>query len=234
MTVRVVLFAGLAAALGVREEDLQLPDSATAGDVYRHYLGRLPSLGKLGETVLLAVNADFSGPDTPLQPGDEVALLPPMSGGSGAVDHAALPRTETGLRREPLAPAPTEADWSGGPFGAVVTFEGVVRGHTASAPGRVVIALEYEAYEVMAERRLAAIAREAASKWPLLSITILHRLGRLQVGEVSVRVTVASAHRGDAFAACRFAIDTLKNSVPIWKKEHFTDGTTWADGEFPH
>ena len=227
MRIRAVLFAGLAQRLGVREEWLDLPGSPTAADVFRHYREREPQLGELGRSLLLAVNAEFSAPETPLREGDEVALLPPMSGGSPepGSDSTVI---ETALVREPLPPPP--APDTHGRHGAVVSFEGVTRNHSQ---GREVVALEYEAYEPMARARLAAIAADAAARWPLLSVRIVHRLGHLRVGEVSVQIVVAAAHRAPAFEACRFLIDTLKQSVPIWKKEHFPDGSAWADGEFP-
>lgn len=221
MRVRVLLFAALAQRLGTREEWLELPSGASAGAVWARMLERAPDLGELGRTVLLAVNSEFCGAATPLREGDEVALLPPMSGGAPAV-------ITTGLVRGPLGEPP---QWSGGAFGAVVCFEGVARNH---AGGQQVLGLEYEAYEAMAARRLAEIAADAAARWPLTHIQLLHRLGAVAIGEASVRVQVASAHRAEAFEACRFLIDTLKKSVPIWKREHFADGDRWVEGEVPH
>lgn len=237
MRVKAVLFAGLAQRLGVREEWIELDGAPTAGDVFQHYCRREPLLGELGKSVMLAVNAEFCPPDTPLRDGDEIALLPPMSGGSpeppsrmsGGSPEPPLPFIETGLTRDPIPATPAEIPGLGA-HGAVVSFEGVVRN---CSQGREVVGLEYEAYEPMARSRLQAIAAEAAARWPLLHLRILHRLGYLRVGEVSVQVVVASAHRADAFEACRFAIDSLKRSAPIWKKEHFTNGSAWADGEFP-
>lgn len=232
MRVKAVLFAGLAQRLGVREEWIELGGAPTASDVFRYYCLREPRLGELGKSVLLAVNAEFCRPEAPLREGDEVALLPPMSGGSpGGAPETMQPAAmmETGLTRDPL-PAAAGVGAAAGAHGAVVVFEGVVRGQSH---GREVVGLEYEAYEPMARARLGAIAAEAAARWPLIQVRILHRLGYLHVGEVSVQVAIASAHRAAAFEACRFAIDTLKQSAPIWKKEHFTDGSAWADGEFP-
>jgi molybdopterin synthase catalytic subunit len=216
MRVKAVLFAVLAERLGVREEWLELPAGACAGDVLARYRARLGA----GGGILLAVNAEFSPPETGLHDGDEVALLPPMSGG-------APQSLVTALVRRPLPPPPA---WAGGAHGAVVTFEGVVREDADSGP---VQALFYEAYELMAERRLAALAASAAEKWPLTHIHILHRLGEVPVGEASVRIIVAAPHRDAAFAACRFLIDTLKASVPIWKREDRADGSRWAEGELP-
>ncbi len=219
MRVKAVLFAGLAQRLGVREEWLELEGAPRAADVFEHYRRRAPELGELGKAAILAVNAEFCAPATPLHEGDEVAILPPMSGGATAI--------ETALVHGPL---PAAAALAPGAHGAVVAFEGIVRGE---AEGRAVIALEYEAYETMAEARLRAIAEQAAARWPLLGLSIVHRLGRVEAGEASVRVTAAAAHRAAAFEACRFAIDELKRSAPIWKKEVYRDGEAWAVGELP-
>jgi molybdopterin synthase catalytic subunit len=216
MRVKAILFAVLAERLGVREEWIELPPHASAGDVLAHYRPRLGA----GGSILLAVNAEFSAPEAALHDGDEVALLPPMSGGAPIL-------VVTALVRQPLPPPPP---WAGGVHGAVVTFEGVVRADADSGP---VQALFYEAYDLMAERRMAALAASAAEKWPLTHIHVLHRLGEVPVGEVSVRVIVASGHRDAAFAACRFLIDTLKASVPIWKREDRADGSRWVEGEVP-
>jgi molybdopterin synthase catalytic subunit len=115
--------------------------------------------------------------------------------------------------------------------GAVCVFDGIVRNNTR---GRQTVFLDYEAYEEMALDQMRNLAAEALTKFPIRDVALLHRLGRLDVGETSVLIVVASAHRGAAFDACRWLIDTLKKTVPIWKKEHFVDGTVWADGEpFP-
>jgi molybdopterin synthase catalytic subunit/molybdopterin converting factor small subunit len=220
MRIKAVLFAGLAQRLGVREEWLELGGAPRAADVFEHYRRRAPELGELGKAAVLAVNAEFCAPSAPLRDGDEVAILPPMSGGAPAV-------IETALIHGPLPPPPA---WAPGAHGAVATFAGVVRG---DADGRTVLALEYEAYETMAEARLRAIAEQAAARWPLLGLSIVHRLGRVEVGEASVRVVAAAAHRAAAFEACRFAIDELKRSAPIWKKEIYRDGEAWAKGELP-
>ena len=231
MRVHVMFFAGLAVRLGCRDEELDLPGAPTAGDLFAHYAARTPDLGAWGQALLVAVNAEFCDPATLLSEGDEVALIPPMSGGSGAEHEAAAgPVVEVRLLRAPLPPLDV---WAGGRHGAVVSFDGTVRNHTPAAPDRTVVGLEYEAYERMAVRQMEALAQQAAAQWPLTHLHLAHRLGYLAVGEVSVRIAVAAPHRADAFAACRFLIDTLKRSVPIWKKEHFSDGSAWADGDFP-
>lgn len=222
MRVTVLLFAALAEQYGARQLELDLPSGAAAGAVWEALRRDHPQWGELGRAVLLAVNGEFQPPATPLRAGDTVALLPPMSGGSGAC--------RTALIRAPLPPPPA---WADAGIGATVRFDGIARDHTPAAPGKRVLRLEYEAYEEMALSRLAAIAAEATGRWSLRGLEILHRLGSVPVGEASVRVIAAAAHRAAAFDACRFAIDTLKRSVPIWKKEFFADGSHWADGEFP-
>lgn len=223
MRVTVLLFAALAQAHGTRELALDLPPGTAAGAVWDQLRRGHPEWGEIGQAVILAVNGEFQPPGRILREGDTVALLPPMSGG-------APPPCAASLVHGPLPPAPAWADTA---IGAIVRFEGVTRGSTPAAPGRAVVRLEYEAYESMAARRLQAIAAEALERWRLRGIEIVHRLGTVALGEVSVRVTVAASHRDSAFAACRFAIDTLKHSAPIWKCEIFADGSRWADGELP-
>lgn len=226
MRVTVLLFAALAEQTGTRQLTLDLPAAAPARAVWELLRREHPAWGELGQAVILAINGEFQPPESALHDGDTVALLPPMSGGAAA----APPLCYTALVRGPLPPAPL---WADAAIGAVVLFEGVARGHTPSAPGKRVLRLEYEAYEDMARARLAAIARDAAARWPLRALEIVHRLGSVPVGEASVRVLAAAAHRGPAFDACRFAIDALKSSVPVWKKEYFADGSHWAEGHFP-
>jgi molybdopterin synthase catalytic subunit len=163
-----------------------------------------------------------------------VGLLPPVSGGSGeqgAGGEAEGARGATWLTREPIDGARLAAESKQGEDGAVVVFDGIVRNNTR---GRKTLHLDYEAYEEMALKLMEELAVEARAKFGVREVRIVHRLGRLTVGETSVLIVVASAHRGQAFDACRWVIDTLKKKVPIWKKETFVDGAVWADGEpFP-
>ncbi len=223
MRVRVLFFGILRDGLGVREQVLELPDGARAGEL----LDRLreaasPSLRELWPRLALAVNQEYARADRILEAGDEVALLPPVSGGS-AVERVVL-------TREPLRHQAADA-LKEGPDGAFVLFDGVVRDKTR---GRQTEYLVYEAYEAMALGQMEALRAEALTKFAVRDVLVHHRLGRLAVGETSVLIAVASAHRGAAFDACRWLIDTLKKTVPVWKKEHFVDGAVWADGEpFP-
>jgi molybdopterin synthase catalytic subunit len=234
MEIRVLFFGMLKDLAGRPSDLLSLPESATLGDVLDHYERVIPRLKEFTSSIALSVNQQYAAPDMKLSPGDEVALLPPVSGGSaesssdvaenarsrhaaivsGVIDTAALVK---GIRH------PED--------GAVAVFEGIVRNHSR---GRRTLYLDYEAYEGMALKEMEELAARALSEFRIRDVALVHRLGRLEIGETSVLIVVASAHRAAAFDACRWLIDTLKRTVPIWKKEYFEDGAVWADGEpFP-
>jgi MoaE-MoaD fusion protein len=177
---------------------------------------------ELLRSAAVAVNHEYAGLEQSLCDGDEVALLPPVSGGSEALVQ---------LVREPIDTVTIERGIRAGADGAVCVFDGIVRNNTH---GRQTLHLDYEAYEEMALRQMNELRTQAIAKFGVREVAIVHRLGRLLVGETSVLIAVASAHRGAAFDACRWVIDTLKKTVPIWKREQFVDGAVWADGEpFP-
>ncbi len=171
----------------------------------------------------VAVNQEYASPQRTLREGDEVAILPPVSGGAGAGG--------VEIVREPIATEAILTEVKAGGDGAVCVFDGIVRNNTR---GRETVHLDYEAYEEMALKQMRALRVEAMAQFEVREVAIVHRLGRLLVGETSVLIAVASAHRGAAFDACRWVIDTLKKTVPIWKHEQFVDGAVWSDGEpFP-
>ncbi len=179
-------------------------------------------------SVAIAVNQQYSVRSHLLNDGDEVAILPPVSGG---VNFHQPFDPLIALVREPIDAAAIERAVKAGADGAVCVFDGIVRDNTR---GRRTLHLDYEAYEEMALQQMHLLRSEAIEHFAVRDVAILHRLGRLTVGETSVFIAVASAHRGAAFDACRWVIDTLKKTVPIWKKEQFVDGAAWADGEpFP-
>jgi len=158
-----------------------------------------------------------------------VGLLPPVSGGADGAQPATPSRVQ--LTSEPIDTAGLAERMKRAEDGAVVVFEGIVRDNSR---GRRTLYLDYEAYDEMARKQLEELAAQALEKFKVREVAIAHRLGRLQIGETSVAIVVSSAHRAAAFDACRWMIDTLKKTVPIWKKEHFEDGAVWADGEpFP-
>src|SRR5712692_5663298 len=218
MQVRVLFFGVLKDLAGRSSDVLTLPEEATAGDVVEHYEMRLSSLkGKLS-SIAVSVNQEYTGPGAKLHSGDEVALLPPVSGG--------LPRAA--IVREKIDTAAELEKIKQPEDGAAVVFEGVVRNHSR---GRRTLFLEYEAYEEMALKQMESLAEQALAQFQVRDVALVHRLGRLENGETSVLIAVASAHRAAAFEACRWLIDTLKRTLPIWKKEHFEYGVVWADGE---
>jgi molybdopterin synthase catalytic subunit len=179
--------------------------------------------------IAVSVNAEYAVAAQVLRDGDEVGLLPPVSGGAaGKIPDEPV---VTALTRDVIDSGPLIASAKRGEDGAVVVFDGIVRNHSRN---RETVYLDYEAYEEMALKQMGALAREAIPRFGVRHVTLVHRLGRINVGETSVLIVVASAHRAPAFDACRWIIDTLKKTVPIWKKETFVDGAVWAAGEpFP-
>ena len=222
MRVKVLFFGQLRELVGASEQSVELPRGACVGDLISHYQKRVPRLGEFRPSLAVAVNQEYADAAAPLNGGDEVAFLPPVSGG------AQEDRVE--LTRAPIAREALVARVKAPPDGAVVVFEGIVRNHSA---GRETLYLEYEAYEPMALAKMKEIAGEMRDKFPIDRVAMVHRLGRLEIGETSVLIAVSSAHRAAAFEACRWGIDTLKRIVPIWKKEYFADGAVWAEGEIP-
>jgi len=233
MRVRVLFFGVLRELAGKPADEIELREGAVARDVLAHYEAENPRLHDSFASIALAVNQQYSSPDTALHSDDEIALLPPVSGGSldvaGDVRGKAAPHVR--IVRERIDSQPILEALKRGEDGAAVTFEGVVRNQTR---GRKTLYLEYEAYDEMALQQMESLATEGLQKFHVRDVAIVHRLGHLEIGEISVLIVVVSAHRGAAFDACRWMIDTLKRKVPIWKKEFFEDGAVWADGEpFP-
>jgi molybdopterin synthase catalytic subunit len=175
----------------------------------------------------VSVNHEYAQPAQILREGDEVGLLPPVSGGSDREDDTG----RIAIIRDVIDAEKLVAAAKHGSDGAVVVFDGIVRNNTR---GRQTLYLDYEAYEEMALKQMNELAAQACERFGVRHVTIVHRLGRLVIGETSVLIIAASAHRGQAYDASRWLIDTLKRTVPIWKKETFADGAVWADGEpFP-
>jgi molybdopterin synthase catalytic subunit/molybdopterin converting factor small subunit len=231
MRVRVLFFGMLKDLVGRSVDSIDLPDVASIRDVLAHYESRVPGLMESLPSLALAVNQQYAGPDTRLKPDDEVALLPPVSGGAPEAAGERKGRRYALIVREVIGTQQILSELKRGEDGAALIFEGVVRHQTR---GRRTLYLDYEAYEEMALAQMESLAAEALKQFPVRDVAIVHRLGRLEIGETSVLIAVASAHRAAAFDACRWLIDSLKRSVPIWKKEHFEDGVVWADGEpFP-
>ena len=242
MRVRVLFFGGLKDLAGKSSDLLDLPEGALVRDLLAHYLSEVPRMKESLPSLAVAVNQEYAGAETGLKSGDEVALLPPVSGGSEGETPSGQPagrrRYGSGsasgsalIVRDPIDTLGVLQRIKLGEDGAAVVFEGVVRNQTR---GRRTLYLDYEAYEEMALRQMEGLAEQALKQFQVRDVAVVHRLGRLEIGETSVLIVVASAHRAPAFDACRWLIDTLKRTVPIWKKEYFEDGAVWADGEpFP-
>lgn len=220
MTVRILLFAGLRERLRSDSVELDLPDGATVRELLAALAGRHPALAGLLPPCRVAVEQEFVGLDHPVRAGDEVAVIPPVSGGHGEVDDDRFHLGAGSLALERVMAA-VERRHAGG----VVTFVGKVRDHSR---GHAIDHLEYEAYAPMAIKVMRSIAAAVEVEVPGSLVAIHHRLGRLEIGEAAVIIAAAAAHRAEAFAACRAAIERLKQDVPIWKREVATDGTTWV------
>ena len=226
MRVRVLFFGQLKDIVGQAEDVAELSDGARVEDLFTRYGNRFPQLAAFRSSVVASVNQEFAEWRAPLAGGDEVAFLPPVSGG----DHSALVEDLFQFVRGPIRVGEIAAGLKAPEDGAVVTFDGIVRNNSR---GGQTLYLEYEAYEPMALAKMRQIGAEIRERFPIHRIAIVHRLGRLEIGETSVLIAISSPHRRAAFDACRYAIDTLKRAVPIWKKEYFAGGAVWAEGEVP-
>jgi molybdopterin converting factor subunit 1 len=205
--VRVRLFAGLRERAGTDERALELAEGARVGEVWPQL-----DLGAEPAGLLYAVNKEYATSERKLAEGDEVALIPPVSGGAFR------------LTEQPIDVEAVIAEVTDERAGAVATFLGTTRVHSR---GRTVLYLEYEAYEGMAEQVMAQIAAGLENRFDLCSVAITHRVGRVGIGETSVAIAASAPHRHDALAACQEAIDTLKEQVPLWKKEVYEGGEEW-------
>jgi len=226
MRVRVLFFGQLREITGLQHDDAELSDGARLEDLFERYGRQFPKLLEFRASVAASINQEYAPWRSPLSPGDEVAFLPPVSGGqqtAAANDFFELTRAP--IRSEEIMKAMRLPE-----DGAAVIFDGFVRNNFR---GRETRYLEYEAYEPMAMAKIREIGAEIRQKFAANRIGIVHRLGRLNVGETSVFIVVSAPHRAAAFEACRYAIETLKSTVPIWKKEFFADGSVWADGQIP-
>ncbi|HYE91892.1 MAG TPA: molybdenum cofactor biosynthesis protein MoaE [Terriglobales bacterium] len=226
MRVRVRLFARYREATGQERLDVEVPDGGTVETAWSAVVGRHPVLSPYRPYTLFAVGHDYVQPDHTLRADDELCLFPPVSGGSAASAGGDRFQDVFDVVTAPLSPDAIAAQVDEPGAGGIVIFSGVVRNETG---GRAVKFLEYEAHAPMAEAKMREIGAEIRARWAgVRRVAMLHRVGRLEIGESSVLIAVSAAHRGEAFDACRYAIDTLKQTVPVWKKEHFEDGEVWV------
>jgi MoaE-MoaD fusion protein len=232
MRARVLFFGMLKELVGRPVEEIDLPEGANLASVFELYAARQPRLRELASSIVAARNQEFADLSTPLADGDEIAFLPPVSGGI-ETNFLELVSGEHyfALTRQAIDTRAIIARLLTGAEGAVVTFEGTVRNHTN---GRRTLYLDYEGYESMALKTMAKIGCEIAGAHAVSRVAMVHRLGRMLIGETSVAVLVTAPHRRPAFEAALEGIDRLKKNVPIWKKEHFVDGEVWVEGEWDH
>ena len=260
MTIRVRPFAGLREALGFSESTVTVPVGTDVAGLVTRLAADFPAARLTARRFTVAVNRTYAPPDRVLADGDEVALIPPVSGGSGrdelvdggpgrgapsvvappraGTERAGTERAGTEARPYEITDRPISLDDVAGrvaapQHGGITVFAGTVRGVTR--PGQADEArtdcLEYEAYPEMAEAAFAAIAAEAQARWPgIAAVAVVHRVGRLEVGDTAIAIAVAAAHRAETFDACHFIIDRIKQSAPIWKREVGPDGSSWVEG----
>jgi molybdopterin converting factor subunit 1 len=234
--VRVRAFASAREALGFGDRQMTLAAGTTVSALLAQLAADHPAAGLAQRRLAVAVNRAYAPADTALADGDEVALIPPVSGGSGPAEGDETPAAKRfEITAQPLSLDDVAARVAAADCGGITLFDGTVRGITkpaGTASGEIVTDhLEYEAYAEMAEAVLAQIGAEVQARWPAIrAVCIVHRVGRLAVGEPSVIIAVAAAHREETFAACKYAIDRVKQIAPIWKREVTTDGAAWVEG----
>ena len=237
INVRVLFFGAARDAAGHTEIDLSLPSPTNAANAFEQVLSAYPELRRFGRSLLFAVNQEYAQNDREISDGDELAVFPPVSGGSaGSADSLTLEITETGKGRHDFFELTTQPIDVGAvarrvvlpECGATVILDGYAREWTR---GRRTLYLVYETYAPMAMSELHRLGREAHERLDIAHIGIVHRTGRLEIGETSVVISVSAPHRRAAFEACEWAIRELKRTVPIWKKEVFEDGEVWVEGE---
>ena len=218
MRVQVLFFASIRERLRRDRAEIEVNDGATVADLWRLLCATHPALHEIDRAVTFAVNEEYVERSHPLAPGDEVALIPPVSGGAPLFE---IVKTPIDLPSLIDAVARSSA-------GAIVTFLGVTRDHNE---GRSVTGLEYEAYPGMAVKELERIGATTRERWEIHAIAIAHRIGKVPIGEASVGIAVSASHRVAAFEACHYAIDRLKEVVPMWKKEYFEGGEVWIGSQ---
>ncbi|HZE73140.1 MAG TPA: molybdopterin converting factor subunit 1 [Pyrinomonadaceae bacterium] len=229
INVRVLFFGAARDAVGTSELRLALPSPATTSTVYEELATSFPDLRRFGRSLLLAVNQEYAKANLEVRDGDELAVFPPVSGGSEAeMAEARRAKDFFELTTQPIDVGEVARRVIPPECGATVTLDGYAREWTR---GRRTLHLVYEAYPPMAVTEMERLAEQAHKNFEIAHIGIVHRTGRLEIGETSVVIAVSAPHRAAAFAACEWAIRELKRTVPIWKKEVFEDGEVWVEGE---
>lgn len=228
ITVRVLFFGAARDAVGSDEIDFEIQSASSAAGARAQLLNAYPALQRFGNSLLFAVNQEYAEPDRDIRPGDEIAVFPPVSGGYAGVPPASSTHDFFELTTDPIDVGAVARRVVLPECGATVTLDGYAREWTK---GRRTLYLVYEAYEPMALSEMKKLGEQAHAKFDIAHIGIVHRTGRLEIGETSVVIGVGAPHRRAAFEACEWAIRELKRTVPIWKKEIFEDGEVWVEGE---
>ena len=230
MHVKLLFFATLKDIVGASQLQLDVPKGVTVNDLWERLESSYPRLRPYRSIVLTSVNEEYADRGAAISDGDEVALFPPVSGGStpSDVEVSELPREIYRITREAIDARVIASMMLRPEVGAICIFEGVVRNNSK---GKATRFLEYEGYETMALKKMEEIGTFVRSAWDIDAIAIVHRLGHMEIGETSVAIIVNSPHRKASFDACEYAIDRLKKIVPIWKKEFFEDGEVWVEGQ---
>ncbi len=237
MRIRVLFFGLLRDLIGCSEQELELPENARLETVFDHYASQFPRVREMSDSIVMARNEEFAARDGSLADGDEVAMMPPVSGGAGdertqTAAWLASAEDERGfyaLSSDSIDVEELKRRTAASSVGAVLTFEGVVRDNSS---GRRTRYLDYDCYRPLALRTMRQLGREILEAHDVHAVAMAHRLGRLEIGEASVAIVVSSAHRRAAYEAGLDAINRLKKTVPVWKKEYFEDGEIWVEGEW--
>lgn len=229
MKIRVLFFGQLKDVIGRSEDAIDLPAGSRVETVFAHYASQYPRLREMADSIAVARNQEFSDSSVALEDGDEIALMPPVSGGSSLPVVNKDADTYFAITADPIDSAALVQHVQSDGDGALITFEGVVRNNSKCRTTRY---LDYECYVPLALKTIEDIGREVLSRHEVHRIAIVHRVGRLEIREVSVSIVVASAHRRAAYDASLEAINTVKKRVPVWKKEYFEDGEVWVEGQW--
>ncbi len=229
MRVKVLFFGQLKDLVGRSSDEIELPSGASLETIFRYYSSQMPKLAAMAGSVAMARNQRFAHPTEAVEDGDEVAIMPPVSGGTGWLASVERNGVFAAVTRDPIDSRAMVERAQGDGDGAVIVFEGVVRDNSA---GRRTLYLDYECYVPLAVQQLEEIGCGLLERHAIHGVALVHRIGRLRIREASVSIVVASAHRRPAYDASLEAINEVKRRVPVWKKEYFADGEIWVEGQW--